>query len=153
MLPGTQVGLPFADAYRGRRILVTGHRGFKGAWLCQWLRMLGAEVRGFGLTAPTTPNLHSEAGLAGSVPDHVGDIRDGAALAGVLRWAEPELVFHLAAQPLVLRSYLEPVETFAINVVGTAQVLHSIASSSSVRAVIVVTSDKCYAAGPRPASQ
>jgi CDP-glucose 4,6-dehydratase len=152
MQADTEVRLPFADAYRGRRVLVTGHRGFKGAWLCHWLGMLGADVRGFGFTAPTTPNLHAEARLAGSVPDYIGDVRDGTALVGALRWAEPELVFHLAAQPLVLRSYREPVETFAINVVGTAQVLHSIASSPSVRSVIVVTSDKCYATGPTGAA-
>jgi CDP-glucose 4,6-dehydratase len=135
-------------AYRGRRVLVTGHRGFKGSWLCQWLTMLGADVRGFGLGAPTTPNLHAEAGLAAAVPERIADIRDATALTEVMRWAQPEVVFHLAAQPLVLRSYREPVETFAVNVVGTAQLLDAIGSTPSVRSVVVITSDKCYADRP-----
>jgi CDP-glucose 4,6-dehydratase len=147
---GPVVGARLGAAYRGRRVLVTGHRGFKGSWLCQWLTMLDADVRGFGLAAPTTPNLHGEAGLASAVPERVGDVRDATALADALLWAQPEVVFHLAAQPLVLHSYRRPVETFAVNVVGTAQLLEAVGSAPSVRSVVVVTSDKCYAEGPTP---
>jgi CDP-glucose 4,6-dehydratase len=136
---------PFGDFYRGRRVLVTGHSGFKGSWLCHWLVLLGADVRGFGLAPPTAPSLHVEAGLARVVPARTGDVRDPAALRQVLAWARPELVFHLAAQPLVLRSYRAPAETFDVNVMGTVRVLEACAAAAGVRAVVVVTSDKCYA--------
>jgi CDP-glucose 4,6-dehydratase len=139
------VTAPFADFYRDRRVLVTGHSGFKGSWLCRWLMLLGAEVRGFGLGPPTTPSLHVDAGLAGLVPERTGDVRDGAAVRAAVEWARPELVFHLAAQPLVLRSYRAPAETFDVNVMGTVRVLEACAAAAGVRAVVVVTSDKCYA--------
>jgi CDP-glucose 4,6-dehydratase len=144
------VNPPFGDFYRGRRVLVTGHTGFKGAWLCRWLSLLGANVRGFGLGPPTSPSLYVEAGLAALVPAGTGDVRDGDAVRAAVAWAQPELVFHLAAQPLVLRSYRAPVETFDVNVMGTARVLDACASGGTPRAVVVVTSDKCYAEGPGP---
>ena len=135
---------PFGDFYRGRRVLVTGHSGFKGSWLCRWLALLGADVRGYGLGAPTSPSLHAEAALADLVPARTGDVRDADAVREALRWAGPELVFHLAAQPLVLRSYREPGATFDVNVMGTVRVLEA-SAEEGVRAVVVVTSDKCYA--------
>jgi len=138
-------GPPFGGFYCGRRVLVTGHTGFKGSWLCRWLGLLDADVRGFGLAAPTVPSLHGEARLADLVPEWRGDVRDAECLGRALRWAQPELVFHLAAQPLVLRSYDLPAETFDVNVMGTARVLEATARVASVRGVVVVTSDKCYA--------
>ncbi len=141
---------PFGGAYIGRRVLVTGHTGFKGSWLCQWLTMLGADVRGFGLAAPTTPSLHEVSRLGTVVPARIGDVRDEAAVTAAVRWAEPEVVFHLAAQPLVLRSHRQPIETFAVNVLGTAHVLQAVGSVDSVRSVVVVTSDKCYAESNPP---
>jgi len=143
-------GAPFGDFYRGRRVLVTGDSGFKGAWLCRWLSLLGADARGFGLAPPTSPSLHDEAALADLVPARRGDIRDTGALRAALEWAEPEVVFHLAAQPLVLRSYREPAATFDVNVMGTVRLLEACDRAGGVRAVVVVTSDKCYAdAGAR----
>jgi CDP-glucose 4,6-dehydratase len=134
-------GTPFADFYRDRRVLVTGHGGFKGRWLCAWLSQLQADVRGFGRTAPDTRSV---------VPTCSGDIRDPDALLRALRWAEPEVVFHLAAESNVLRSYRTPAATFEVNVMGTVRLLDACSAVDSVRAVVVVTSDKCYAEGRGP---
>jgi CDP-glucose 4,6-dehydratase len=133
----------FGTAYRGRRVLVTGHTGFKGSWLCLWLHTLGSEVSGFALEDP--PSEPSHWGLLKlSINDHRLDVRDEAAVRRVFAAERPEVVFHLAAQPLVRRSYREPVSTWATNVMGTAHVLEAARHTPDVRAVVVVTTDKCY---------
>lgn len=138
------VGL-FGGAYAGRRVFVTGHTGFKGSWLAEWLIGLGAEVTGYALEPPTDPSLFGESGLAGRISRHViGDVRDLASLREAMQVAAPEIVFHLAAQPLVRLSYDTPVETYETNVMGTVNLLEAVRSCPSVRAVVVVTSDKCY---------
>ncbi|MEO5798093.1 MAG: GDP-mannose 4,6-dehydratase, partial [Gemmatimonadales bacterium] len=119
--------------YRGRRVLVTGHTGFKGSWLVAWLRQAGAVVTGYALP-PDHPALFEDARLGDGITSHLGDIRDAAALASVTRAAAPEVVFHLAAQSLVRKSYREPVETFATNVMGTAHLLEAVRSTPEVRA-------------------
>jgi CDP-glucose 4,6-dehydratase len=124
-----------ASFYRRKRVLLTGHTGFKGTWLATWLELLGADVTGIALPGGTAPP---------GVQSHFGDIRDLPWVRGVFAAAAPEVVFHLAAQPLVRRSYAEPVETYAVNVLGTAHVLEAARQTASVRAVVVVTSDKCY---------
>jgi len=133
-----------AAFWRGRRVLVTGHTGFKGAWLCWWLTRLGAKVAGFALAPPTTPSLFEASGLADGMASVHGDVRDGPALDRTFAAQRPEIVFHLAAQSLVRRSYREPLETFTTNVVGTAQCLESALRCESARAVVVATTDKCY---------
>ncbi|KUH95284.1 CDP-glucose 4,6-dehydratase [Mycolicibacterium acapulense] len=132
----------FGTAYRGRRVLVTGHTGFKGSWLCLWLQTLGSQVTGLALDPSSDPN-HWDL-LKLSIQDHRVDIRDEAAVHRVFAAERPEIVFHLAAQPLVRRSYREPVTTWATNVMGTVHVLESARSTPDVRAVVVVTTDKCY---------
>lgn len=130
--------------FRGRRVFVTGHTGFKGAWLCLWLQKLGAEVTGFALPAPE-PSLFRTAGVGAGMVSVTGDIRDRAALAAALRQAAPEVVIHMAAQALVRRSYADPVESFATNVMGTVHLLDIARDLAGLRAVVNVTSDKCYA--------
>ncbi len=132
------------QAYAGRRVLVTGHTGFKGAWLALWLEHLGARVYGLALPPDTTPALFDEAGLAGSMGSHIADMRDAGAIAGVLAQARPEIIFHLAAQPLVRRGLAAPLETFATNVMGTVHLLDAVRACPEVRAIVVVTTDKCY---------
>jgi CDP-glucose 4,6-dehydratase len=134
-----------ATFWRGKRVFLTGHTGFKGAWLALWLRHLGAEVSGYALPPEANrPNLFDAAQLSSAIHSQFGDIRDLQALAGVLDACQPEVVLHLAAQSLVRRSYREPVETYATNVMGTVHVLEAVRRTPSVRAVVVVTSDKCY---------
>ncbi|MEO5826663.1 MAG: CDP-glucose 4,6-dehydratase [Gemmatimonadales bacterium] len=136
---------PLTDWYRGRRVLVTGHTGFKGSWLVAWLREAGAEVTGFAL-APDhdRPALFRDAALHEGIHSVIGDIRDAMLIGSTCQAAAPEIVFHLAAQSLVLQSYREPVETFATNVMGTTHLLEAVRKTPSVRSVVVVTSDKCY---------
>lgn len=131
--------------WRGKRVFITGHTGFKGTWLGLWLRMLGAEVIGYSDEMPSAPAMYRLCGFEHDMPWVRGDVRDGSRLQQAIRDAKPDIVFHLAAQPLVRRSYAEPAETFAVNVNGTANVLDSVRQQPSVRAVIIVTSDKCYA--------
>lgn len=133
----------FADAYRGRTVLVTGHTGFKGSWLALWLARLGARVVGYSHPPPTAPS-HWELLPSPAVASHVGDVRDLAALTAVVAEHRPEIVFHLAAQPLVRRSYREPVETYTTNVIGTLNVFEAVRACAAVRAVVCVTSDKVY---------
>jgi CDP-glucose 4,6-dehydratase len=131
-------------SWAGRRVFLTGHTGFKGGWLALWLAHLGAEVRGYSLDPNTTPNLFDVARIGGRVDDLRGDIRDGAALDRAMTEFAPEVVFHLAAQPLVRLSYEDPLLTYETNVIGTARVLDAVRRTPSVRAVVVVTTDKCY---------
>ncbi len=131
------------EFWAGRRVLLTGHTGFKGAWLALWLTELGAKVTGLAL-APEEPSLFSQIGLASLVTHIEGDIRDAGLVERVVAEARPEVVFHLAAQPLVRLSYDEPLETFATNVQGTAHVLDSCRRVEGLKAIVAVTSDKCY---------
>ncbi|MBT0961714.1 CDP-glucose 4,6-dehydratase [Denitromonas iodatirespirans] len=131
-------------SFAGRRVFLTGHTGFKGSWLSLWLTHLGAEVFGYALAPDTTPDLFSLAGIDRRVDATLGDIRDADALAAALARARPDIVLHLAAQPLVRLSYREPVATFATNVMGTAHLLDAVRRVDTVRAVVVVSSDKCY---------
>ena len=133
-----------ASSWDGRRVLVTGHTGFKGGWLSLWLHRLGAHVTGLSLPAPTQPSFFEQTRLS-EVIDHVeGDIRDAQTVASAIEAAQPEVVFHLAAQPLVRYSYSNPVETYATNVMGTVHLLEACRTSDKVRAVVCVTTDKCY---------
>ena len=130
--------------WQGKNVLVTGHTGFKGSWLCLWLQHCGAKVTGFALPPPTQPSLFEQARVADEMISIIGDIRDLSALKNVMQQVQPEIVFHLAAQPLVRYSYQEPVETYATNVMGTLHILESIRSVDSVRAAVMITTDKCY---------
>lgn len=130
--------------YRGRRVLVTGHTGFKGAWLCRLLLEAGAEITGYALAPQTQPNLYELAGLERHLDSVVGDIRDLPRLQGVFRAARPEVVFHLAAQPIVREGYRDPVGTYATNVMGTVHVLECVRQSDTARSVVNVTTDKVY---------
>ncbi|MBO0663023.1 CDP-glucose 4,6-dehydratase [Jiella sp. MQZ9-1] len=134
----------FRRAFAGRRILVTGHSGFKGGWLCLWLRRLGAAV--VGVSLPAEPrSLHNAIGLDRLIDGRIGDIRSREAFQACLAGADFDLVFHLAAQPIVRRSFVDPIDTYLTNVVGTAVVLEAARAMPSLRAIVVVTSDKCYA--------
>ena len=132
------------DSYRARDVFVTGHTGFKGAWLAEWLTTMGATVTGYALDPPTEPNLFGAIGLGDRVRHVVADVRDRDRLVREVQAAQPSVIFHLAAKALVRRSYEEPRETFETNVMGTVNVLEAARECPSVRAVIIVTSDKCY---------
>lgn len=137
-------GRPDRSFWQGRRVVLTGHTGFKGAWLALWLHRLGARVTGISLAPATEPNLFTLAGLDQIVASHFCDIRDASGVALRLKTAEPEVVFHLAAQPLVRESYARPVETFATNIMGTAHVLDALRGMPGVRVAVMVTTDKVY---------
>jgi CDP-glucose 4,6-dehydratase len=132
------------EFWSGRKVFVTGHTGFKGAWLCLWLHALGAKVSGYALEPPTQPNLFELAGVESSIASQIGDVRDLSALQCAVSDAAPEVVIHMAAQSLVRQSYSNPLETYSVNVMGTVNLLESIRLTSSVRAVVNVTTDKCY---------
>ena len=133
------------EFYRGKRVLITGHTGFKGAWLSQWLITLGCEVTGYALApAKTAPNLYSLLGLVRKMDSRIGDIRNSKALRKVIMQTKPDIVFHLAAQSLVLPSYDAPIETFATNIMGTLNLLECVRHNESVKAIVNVTTDKCY---------
>jgi len=134
----------FCGFYRGKRVLLTGHTGFKGAWLCEWLLALGAKLTGFSLPPPTTPSLFEQLGLAARLDHRLGDINDRAQVARVVAEVQPEAVFHLAAQPLVRFSYVEPVQTFATNVLGTVHLLEALRQLHQPCVAVCVTTDKCY---------
>jgi CDP-glucose 4,6-dehydratase len=133
--------------WRGKRVLVTGHTGFKGSWLAIWLQRMGAHVTGYALAPATTPNLYESAQVGARMDGVMGDVRDLERLRSEMTRTSPEIVLHLAAQSLVRYSFDHPLETFATNVAGTANVLEAVRGSKSVRVVVAVTSDKCYAAG------
>jgi len=131
-------------SWRNKRVFLTGHTGFKGGWLVLWLASKGAIVRGYALDPYTDPNLFTAARVCSSCEDIRGDIRNPAALEPALRDFGPEVVFHMAAQPLVRASYADPIGTYETNVIGTARMLDAIRRTPSVRAVVSVTTDKCY---------
>jgi CDP-glucose 4,6-dehydratase len=132
----------FHSIYAGKKVLVTGHTGFKGSWLALWLMKLGAEVIGYALEPPTSPSHFDLLNLP--IKSVIGDIRDLDRLREVFKSYQPEIVFHMAAQPLVRLSYKQPIETLHTNVIGTANIFEACRSTKSVRAIINITSDKCY---------
>jgi CDP-glucose 4,6-dehydratase len=136
--------------WRGRRVLVTGHTGFKGAWLCALLLRRGAAVAGLALPPDTTPSLWALAPFANEVDHRIADVRDAERVAATVSQVRAQTVFHLAAQPLVRRGYAEPVQTYATNVMGTVHVLDAVRRSGDAENVVVVTSDKVYADDPQP---
>jgi len=135
----------FDGYYAGRRVFVTGHTGFKGSWLTQWLLLLGVEVTGYSIGVPTQPSLYESLGLSGQIRDVRGDVRRSQDVQTAMAKAAPEVVIHMAAQALVLPSYADPLTTFETNVMGTANVLEAARHCPSVRSVVIVTTDKCYA--------
>jgi CDP-glucose 4,6-dehydratase len=130
--------------WRGRRVLLTGHTGFKGGWLALWLQKLGAEVTGYSLVPPTEPNLFTLAEVARGMASVIGDVGDLAALKQTIQSARPEVILHLAAQPLVHGGYSDPVETYRTNVMGTVHLLEAARSAPGLRSIVNVTTDKCY---------
>jgi len=130
--------------WSGRRVFVTGCTGFKGSWLCLMLRHLGAQITGYSLPPPTTPNLYTEAAVTDQLRTVEGDVRDADRVRECLLQARPEVVFHLAAQSLVRRSYTDPLETYSTNVMGTASLLEACRKTPGLKAVVIVTTDKCY---------
>lgn len=132
------------EFWRGKRVFLTGHTGFKGSWLSLWLHTLGAHVTAYALEPPTTPSLFEDARIGDVLDSHIADIRDAARLAATLANAKPDIVIHMAAQPLVRRSYAEPALTYETNVMGTVHLLDAARACPSVRAILVITTDKCY---------
>ena len=130
--------------WKGKRVFLTGHTGFKGSWMSLWLSQLGAKVTGYALQPPTDPSLFKLCRIDQLVDSRIADIRDKEKLTKAIASAKPEIVIHMAAQPLVRRSYLEPAETFAINVTGTVNLFEAIRSVPGIKVVLNVTSDKCY---------
>src|SRR5690349_16967163 len=146
--------LPFSEPFprpmlnplfwRGRKVFVTGHTGFKGSWLCLWLESLGADVTGYALDPPTTPSLFDQACVARSVKSIRGDVRDFERLEGAVAACRPDVVIHMAAQSVVRKGYEDPVETYSSNVMGTVHLLEAVRTLKRSCAVVNVTSDKCY---------
>jgi CDP-glucose 4,6-dehydratase len=136
--------MAFADTYRGKRVLLTGHTGFKGAWLAEWLLSLGAEVTGLALPPPTEPAIFDQLALAGRLHHRIGDIRELATVRAAVEATRPDFVFHLAAQALVRLSYEQPVETYATNVLGTVHVLEAVRLARRPCTVVAITTDKSY---------
>jgi CDP-glucose 4,6-dehydratase len=132
------------NLWKGRRVFVTGHTGFKGAWLVVWLRSMGAEVFGLALNPPTTPSMFNEARLDKHLRHTIGDVRDFSVVLNCLQYASPEVVFHLAAQSLVPSAYASPVDTYSTNVMGSVNLFEACRSVDSVKMIINVTTDKCY---------
>jgi len=147
----TATGKINPEFWRGRRVFLTGHTGFKGSWLSLWLQSLGADVTGYALQPPTEPNLFTQANVGETLRSVIGDIRDFDRLSKTLVEAKPEVVIHMAAQSVVKRGYADPIETYSANVMGTVHVFESIRRLDAPCAVVNVTTDKCYAhrdAGP-----
>jgi len=145
-----KVGLNFVlqktnpDFWRGKRVLMTGHTGFKGSWLSLWLQSMEVTLRGIALEPPTEPALFAVARVAEGMQHHIVDIRDFAAVKAQMDEFQPEIVIHMAAQPIVRLSYSQPVETYATNVMGTVHVLEAARQAGSVKAIVNITTDKCY---------
>ena len=143
--PSTVEGVALNPAFwNGKRVLLTGHTGFKGSWLSLWLQSLGAQVVGYALAPPTQPSLFEVAEVGAGMTSIIGDIRDLAQLQAVFAEHKPEIVIHMAAQPLVRYSYQNPVETYSTNVMGTVNVLEAVRNTPGVKAVVNITTDKCY---------
>ena len=142
--PTTNNQQPFGGYYRRKRVWVTGHTGFKGSWLCAWLVEMGAEVTGYAIEPPSKPAHFDELGLKKRMKDVRADIRDAGRVAREMAKARPEIVFHLAAQPIVRASYDDPVTTYGTNVMGTVHVLEALRRQKGVKAAVIITSDKCY---------
>lgn len=139
-----ETGMQF-KSYSGKKVFVTGHTGFKGSWLCEWLILLGAEVYGYAQEPPTTPSLFNQIGLSNRLSENIiGDVRERETVASVVARIQPDFIFHLAAQPLVRLSYKQPVETFETNVMGTVHVLDACRHLTKKVNVVCVTTDKCY---------
>lgn len=132
------------EFWSGKKVFLTGHTGFKGSWLALWLQSMGAHVKGFALEPPTTPALFGEAKVAEGMESDIGDIRDVGAITASMRAFGPDILIHMAAQPLVRLSYREPVQTYATNVMGTVHVLEAARHCANLRAIVNVTTDKCY---------
>ena len=132
------------EFWQGRKVLMTGHTGFKGSWLSLWLQAMGADLRGISLAPPTTPALFDVANVAQGMDSRIADIRDAGTIARLVKDFQPEVVIHMAAQPLVRLSYQQPIETYATNVMGTVHVLEAARHAGSVRAIVNITTDKCY---------
>lgn len=130
--------------WQGKRVFLTGHTGFKGSWLSLWLQRVGAQVKGFALQPPTTPALFNEANVGAGMESQIGDIRDLATITASMKAFKPDILIHMAAQPLVRLSYREPVATYATNVMGTVHVLEAARQCPNLRAIVNVTTDKCY---------
>ncbi len=130
--------------WRGKRVFLTGHTGFKGSWLSLWLSSLGAEVKGYALNPPTSPSLFNEAKVGTFIDSQIGDIRDQSVLHESMIAFNPDILFHMAAQPLVRYSYDEPIETYEINVIGTAKVLEVARNCPNLKSIVNITTDKCY---------
>jgi CDP-glucose 4,6-dehydratase len=130
--------------WTGKRVFLTGHTGFKGSWLSLWLLRMQAQLTGYSLDPPTNPSLFERARVADGMTSHIGDIADLPGLSAAVAQAKPDILFHMAAQPLVRKSYADPVETYRTNVMGTLNVLEAVRAAGGVRAVIIVTTDKCY---------
>jgi CDP-glucose 4,6-dehydratase len=133
------------EFWQGKRVFLTGHTGFKGSWLALWLTQLGAKVSGYALAPPTQPSLFDLAKVASQLAQHtVADIRDLEAVKRAMASAKPDIIIHMAAQPLVREGYSDPVATYAVNVMGTVHLLEAVRGTPSARAVLIVTTDKCY---------
>ena len=132
------------DFWKGKKVFLTGHTGFKGSWLSLWLQAMGAEVKGYALAPPTTPALFDEAHVGAGMISHIGDIRNPQSVTDSMTVFNPDIVIHMAAQALVRLSYKQPVETYATNVMGTIHVLEAARQCSNLRAIVNVTTDKCY---------
>jgi len=135
---------PFGGFFKGKKILITGHTGFKGAWLSIWLKMLGADLAGYALKPSTEPSLFDILGLSKMMQSKTGDVRNRSSLNAFLREFRPEIIFHMAAQSLVRPSYLDPISTYETNVMGTVNLLDACRALPSIKAIVNVTSDKCY---------
>ncbi len=132
------------EFWKDKKIFLTGHTGFKGGWLSLWLHRLGASVTGYALLPPTDPSIFELCGIGELMESVIADVRDGDLLASVMKRVSPEIVIHMAAQPLVRDSYRIPVETYSTNVMGTVNLLEAVRTCKSVKAVVNVTTDKCY---------